>query len=639
MFESMYLYDFCLYKGVTLSLKDQGLVWVEGVNKDTVSSSSNASGKSTVFKGISWVLYGRTIHGKCGDEIIRNGCEMAIGAVKFSNGYQVIRKRSKGLTNVSIFKHNVEILVDKSNVQDKIIEIIGFDFVVFKNTIMFGQGDVTRFANPLTSDFDRKEILYKIMKTQILKKCHKISLIKTSEIKENIAKFEREKILADEGRLRVIDNIEQIEKRCIEWDNQKIKRIQSSNLILEKHKKLNEDQISIDELSKLQLEYEEKKILAENDLKRIENNESVLSKIYDATVKLNREEDKTKTEIMSKQHEYDNLAAKLSKTFEMKKCYECGSVLSSKKIDEMEVEINKRLGTLNTDINILIDVRCKIRDESFCKKKEFDNYESIDKDSDYVRNKFNECTENLNVVKDQKLLFERSYEKLAEYEQNLKNIKEEKNPHVFYLGKELELKKTFIENIALCENELDKLNKEHVLYKYWNNGYSNQGLPSYILDEIVPFLTDRANHYLLELSDGDIVLDFNTQRKLKSKKGKYREEINIKWTIEEVEGYPLSGGELRKIEIATNLALLDLIESRNGCSINLFIADEILDGLDREGVSRVVKLFQSLIERRKTIFVISHKQFMSDGFENFITVTKENKISKLKTSKGVLDES
>jgi DNA repair exonuclease SbcCD ATPase subunit len=149
----------------------------------------------------------------------------------------------------------------------------------------------------------------------------------------------------------------------------------------------------------------------------------------------------------------------------------------------------------------------------------------------------------------------------------------------------------------------------------------------------MPYLTERANHYLETLADGDILMEFTTQRELKSDKGALRDEIAINWTIEGIAGYPPSGGQQRKMEVATDLALMDLAEAREGSGLSMFMADEILDGLDAEGTERVMSLLQDLRARRSTVFVISHASSMHELFERQFTVVKEDGVSRLEIAR------
>ena len=139
----------------------------------------------------------------------------------------------------------------------------------------------------------------------------------------------------------------------------------------------------------------------------------------------------------------------------------------------------------------------------------------------------------------------------------------------------------------------------------------------------MPFLAKRANAYLRVLSDGDIKMDFTTQRELKSRDER-KDEIEITWEIEGNKDYPPSGGQLKKMELATDFALMDLVATRDGGHVDILALDEILDGLDAEGSRRVVLLLKKLNNYRSSIFVVSHLPEISESFGYSVRVTKED---------------
>ena len=160
-------------------------------------------------------------------------------------------------------------------------------------------------------------------------------------------------------------------------------------------------------------------------------------------------------------------------------------------------------------------------------------------------------------------------------------------------------------------------------------GFSNQGLPSFLLDSVMPFITERANHYLETLSDGDIKVNFSTQREMKSSKGEFKDEIDITWEIEGIEDYPPSGGQLKKMEIATDLALMDLVSTQEKAHVDLLALDEILDGLDDEGRQRIMVLLREIRSKRGSVFVISHESEVAEIFEKAIIVVKKDGVTSL----------
>ena len=110
--------DFCCFSSFTLKLKKAGLVWITGRNKDTKSADNNGSGKSTIFKALTFGLYGLTIDGERGDGVIRDGATRAevivlIGDRDFT--YRVTRVRKPGAPTLKLFKDGAEIKLPKKD--------------------------------------------------------------------------------------------------------------------------------------------------------------------------------------------------------------------------------------------------------------------------------------------------------------------------------------------------------------------------------------------------------------------------------------------------------------------------------------------------------------------------------------------
>ena len=88
----------------------------------------------------------------------------------------------------------------------------------------------------------------------------------------------------------------------------------------------------------------------------------------------------------------------------------------------------------------------------------------------------------------------------------------------------------------------------------------------------------------------------------------------------------LSGGEKRKVRIATAMALQDMVATRAEKPINLFIADEVDHALDDAGLERLMTVLDAKAKERGTVLVISHNS-LSDWIAQVITVTKTKKVS------------
>jgi DNA repair exonuclease SbcCD ATPase subunit len=221
-----------------------------------------------------------------------------------------------------------------------------------------------------------------------------------------------------------------------------------------------------------------------------------------------------------------------------------------------------------------------------------------------------------------------SRDKIAE----VKAIRAETNPYTVQITKAEAAIKKHRKTIKTARASLKTKAAERAHLEFWVRGFSPTGLPSFLLDSVMPYLTERANHYLDALADGDIQMGFSTQRELKSAKGEFRDEIDISWIIEGKEGYPPSGGQFKKMEIATDLALMDLAATREGGHLDLLCLDECLDGLDGEGRTRIIQLLQGLRKSRSTIYVISHDPGVAEAFERAAVVVKQDGVARLEAA-------
>jgi len=78
---------------------------------------------------------------------------------------------------------------------------------------------------------------------------------------------------------------------------------------------------------------------------------------------------------------------------------------------------------------------------------------------------------------------------------------------------------------------------------------------------------------------------------------------------------------------------MDMAVSRSGHS-NLLMMDEVLDGMDSEGVRRVLDLIHELRSLYSSIFVITHEDGLLEIFDRAICARKENGATNVVVMKG-----
>jgi DNA repair exonuclease SbcCD ATPase subunit len=211
-----------------------------------------------------------------------------------------------------------------------------------------------------------------------------------------------------------------------------------------------------------------------------------------------------------------------------------------------------------------------------------------------------------------------------------KRLKSESNPFRTQIKERRERATKLREDIDGKRAEAEAAQRESDLNAFWVEGFGPGGLPSYLLDSVVPVVAERANRYLEILSDGDLRIQLDTLTTLKG--GAVRDKLSVIPTIEGQEGVAPSGGQLKKMTLACDLALMDLLASREGAAVDLLLLDEVLDGLDAAGRARVMDLLEVLRAQRSTIIVISHDPEIVEKFGKAVTVVKSGGAATVKAA-------
>jgi DNA repair exonuclease SbcCD ATPase subunit len=214
--------------------------------------------------------------------------------------------------------------------------------------------------------------------------------------------------------------------------------------------------------------------------------------------------------------------------------------------------------------------------------------------------------------------------------QAIQNLKAEISPYSGQMTKQQALiddTKTEIANVSsLVEIKRKKLDLETEVVRV----FSPAGVRARVLDEITPYLNGQTSKYLAILSDGNITAEWSTLTPTKAGEMKERFAIDVSSTISSKTFKGLSGGEKRKVRVATALALQDLVSTRATKPIDLFIGDEIDHALDASGLERLMVILDEKAKERGTVMVISHNS-LKDEIKQVLTVertaTGETKIS------------
>ena len=70
IFSTLTIQNFMSIRNASIDLSNRGLILINGVNHDNEALNNNGAGKSSILEALIYVLYGRTIRGLKGDEVV-----------------------------------------------------------------------------------------------------------------------------------------------------------------------------------------------------------------------------------------------------------------------------------------------------------------------------------------------------------------------------------------------------------------------------------------------------------------------------------------------------------------------------------------------------------------------------------------
>lgn len=644
-FGKLSIKNFLVIGEAEVDLHNCGLTLIEGRNEDDESANSNGAGKSSLVDALCWCLYGVTGRGVSGDAVINKKAkkECVVGVEVWTEGlncYYIERgRKSKRLGNNLIVQH---VIVDGNDVgsgceltkttvadtQALVNDLLGCSYEIFTSSIYAVQEKMPDL--PALTDKALKTLIEEAAGIDKLQKASEIAHAKyqdcvrlTTETQGKIENLTSElsnnkKLLDDvvyekETHIRnaTIERAQQLRyKDLLESELKKASALPVEAVEAIEKKKA-EIQAKIDEYSSIEARGAEKQRLAMSA-----QSHCVMTK---------KEIEKEKEKIADLNKEINNLEAKIGTH-----CSECGKVYQAEDLETAKKAIETQIANKTKEVLKQIEDFKNQVAEAKVLAKDAEDFKKSMPSVTKLMSAMNELNERLK--KNQDVQFQIDTQK-----RELQNLKKtiEATEEVTVKGETPYNKtiKTLEESIAKLEKDKKERESEHEKYaeqqkiaEAVDELYSRKGIRAHILDTVTPFLNERTAFYLNTLSDGEITATWQTLTK--TAKGDFKEKFSI--DVQSVKGANcfagLSGGEKRKVRVATSMALQDLVASRAKKPIDLYIADEVDHALDASGLERMMSILEEKAKQFGTALVISHNS-LRDWIDNSIVVTKRDGIS------------
>lgn len=648
---SLHIDNFLTIGQAQLKLDNKGLVLLRGENKDDPSASSNGSGKSSIPDAICWGLYGETARGESGDSVVndtaKKNCRVTVTLRDGDTVYKIVRHRKdkehKNATYVLSWtaaefeKGGYEgVQMHKATEKDTqlvINEILGCTLDVFMASIYAGQEAMPDL--PKLTDKALKNLIEQAAGVERLEKAYVLARGKALTAKNELdasvtlvgrtetsraSTFERLKLAAakykefEGGREeRAAKNKEAIvanEARIVELSDKYGVLFESEGVLRT-------------ELSELATKLAQHRELTDKHGALVRE----ATALHGAFIRGQSEFDRDMKTVATIKAGIDNAPEEMKKP-----CGECGKPHTEDELAEFVEHQKKRLRiaaerakdckTLMTDAQLKAEKADEVAAEF---KATIPDVTAIAE----RQGRANAALSQIEDVRKQIAILTAEVRRLTAISDSFMT---EANPHketIRLLNDEI---KEYDEQLATWRGEVKAKEEAHWIAETVATVFSPAGVRAHILDTVTPFLNEHTGDYLGALSDGSISAVWSTLGETKG--GDLREKFNID-VVNERGGKTfglLSGGEKRKVRLATMLALQDLVASRAVKPINLWIGDEVDDALDVAGLERLMGIMERKARERGTVLVISHND-LSDWIDNQTVVTKKGGVS---TVEGVL---
>lgn len=639
-FRTLDIENFLAISEASIDLADRGLVLIQGANEDDPSATSNGAGKSSLADALCWVLYGTTARGVTGDSVVNRdagrNCRVQLAIEADGQTYRVTRHRkhkteknalrlsqSDGLTETDLTEGT-----DKLT-QERLEKLIGCSYEVFKAAVYAGQEQMPDL--PAMTDKGLKILVEEAAGITVLESAYTIARTRAAMAKMQAEEAARSLSRAEEIHAHAVAQIDEAKAEVTRWEtsraadiarlNDEVKAIVGAarpiktRIETEKPQRLAERDALQDQLASVQQERDEETRLA-----------GILAAADREVMRAQAELDRVSAEARRAKAHLEGIDSK-----EGSPCGECGKPYTSADLETARTLAKDKLTSFAVALR---DAKQSL--EAAQKAREthagvLEAHRAGMTDVSEASASLREILGHLDALgKLERELADMSRQ-AREKAERAKALQDASNPHTASVERATDRAKTAADAVIAWKAKVEEAGQALELIEHAVKVFAPAGVRAHVLDTVTPFLNDRTAAYLGTLSDGNITASWSTLSR--TAKGELREKFCIDVAhAKGGEGFAaLSGGEKRKVRVATALALQDLVASRATKPIGLFIGDEIDDALDKAGLERLMSVLEEKARERGSVFVISHND-LKDWIDDVVLVRKAGGASVLEAA-------
>jgi DNA repair exonuclease SbcCD ATPase subunit len=678
-YKSITIRNFLSVGAVTQAVKldTDTLTLVLGENLDLGGNGArNGVGKTTVIQALCYALYGNPINQIRKDNLINrtNGKNMLVTLEFNVNGidYKIERGRKPNILKFyvnddlqKVKDENNESQGENKETQSVIESIVGMTSDMFKHVVA-----LNTYSEPFLSmrAGDQRNVIEQLLGITLLSEKADLVKEKIRANKEEIQQEEFKNKAVEEANKRVREQIDSLKRRQTLWFKQHDESLNKltadySELIkidIETELLAHKELAKYNENVKKKEDYQATKARHDTWLRNQELNVQKLESAYDKLCHIDIEQellaheelkrylsDKVKLEGIEKLiTSLENTVKKETKlvekleaevtTLEDNKCYACGQdfhddnhakVIADKKemLDSTKADLAQTQIELEKNKNSLFTLGEKpstfynTESEAIKHGSEIESLVTQITQAKAEKNPFEDQLSELSEVDPGPMpitIYDTEREAI-EHKNTISNI-------VSLIDAKINEKDPYNEQIddmeskALQEISFERINEltktgEHLKFLLDVLTNKDSFVRKKIIEQSISYLNSRLKHYLEKIGLPHSVL--------------FKPDLSVEITElgRELDFDNLSRGEMNRLILSLSWSFRDVWESMYG-SINVMFVDELIDsGMDGAGMENSLSILKDMTRnRQKSIWLVSHRDELSNRVNSVLKVTKEN---------------
>lgn len=532
----------------------------------TLLSGDEGAGKSSIPNALCWGLYGELPKDTNIDDVVMNGKETCVVEIELEDGTIIVRSRKPNQLYIQNGS-TVDKGSDAKETQKIITSLIGMSFHTFCSSVYFAQNYPGNFIT--ASQEDKAKILSELQDLSIFDRATKKSNDSFKIAKNDLSVASLTLGYKQKALEAVKNEYDTFVKLSDNYHEDKLKVlnqiIQRNDVLFEEINKVKEEANDINNLDSIP-----------DHLRAIEETRTALANIQQTLFLI------------------DNLRKQKETVLNTLNCPTCGQNLPDSGCEEIlipdDTELLKKEAFHKEELVTL--------NEEYTQLREKNNKNNILKEklSGLIRERTQLSTEILQIEGS-------TNPHLTKIEQLIFKLEESKKDLQFTMDKESGL----IKKISDLE--------------FLKDGFKE--IKSHVFQSLLTELNSRTNYYLRSLFEESRITFHNI-----SEEG----SISKIQTIVNIEGQDrslglLSGGQARRVQLAVDFALSDIVSQRSNNPINLRILDESFKDLSPGSMSKLIDILQQM---KGTTILIEHNDIVKGIVNNIVEVEIKDGCSRIK---------